>query len=215
MNIKNLNSSEAYKILEEARKLNPGEWVDHSINAGKVARKIAIALGEDADKAESYGYLHDIGRRTGRCGLKHIIEGYKYLTELGYTDVAKICLTHSFYTNTIEGCIGKWDMLDDEKEFIKKYIETVELNIYDKIIQLSDSIATSTGVTMVERRMVDVFFRYGFNEYTERNIRDRLKLQSEIEDRLGYSIYKLFKEELANNLESYKVEDAVAFKNEF
>lgn len=213
IDIENLNVKKACEILEEASKLNPGGWVEHSINAGKVARKLAIALGVDGDKAECYGYLHDIGRRTGRCNMKHVIEGYKYLTGIGYIEAARYCLTHSFFSNTIEGSIGEWDMLDDEKEFIKSYIEKVEFNIYDKIVQLADCISLNNGVTIMERRLIDVFFRYGFDEYTEKNIKERLILQSEIENKLGYSIYKLFKDELIDNLEKYKVKEIITLRN--
>lgn len=201
----------AKKLLEEANKMNPGGWYDHSLVVGEVAGKIAKALGEDEEKAKAFGYIHDIGRRVGRCQLKHIYEGYKYLSSLGYEEAAKICLTHSFFENKVEGVIGNWDMSEEEKNFVSNYIENTEFGIYDKIIQLSDTISLASGVTTLERRMTDVFFRYGFNEYTEYNFRVRLELQDSFEEKLGYPIYKLFKNEICEEIENDRVKKVVRF----
>lgn len=35
------STEQVYKELEEAGKRNPGQWIAHSINAGKAARFIA------------------------------------------------------------------------------------------------------------------------------------------------------------------------------
>jgi hypothetical protein len=177
-----------------------------------VAGKIAEALGENKDKAEAMGYIHDIGRRVGRCNLKHAYEGYKYLQSLGYNEASRVCLTHSFFENETESVIGKWDINDEERKFVEEYIKNTEFNIYDKIVQLSDCISLSSGITILERRMVDVFFRYGFDEYVERNLRARLNLQYEIEEKIGHSIYKLFQNEIIENLNTSKIENVVRFK---
>ena len=205
---KTLKVEDAKELLEGANKMNPGGWYEHSLVVGKVAHKLAKALGE---KAEAFGYIHDVGRRVGRCNLKHVYEGYKYLSSLGYEDAARICLTHSFFENKVEGVIGTWDVKEEEKEFVKKYIENTEFDIYDKIIQMSDCIALSTGVTTLERRMTDVFFRYGFNEYTEYNFRIRLELQDNLEEKLGYPIYRLFKNEICDEMENDRVKNVVRF----
>ena len=209
--IKTLKVEDAKELLEEANKMNPGGWYEHSLVVGKVAHKLAKALGEDAEKAEAFGYIHDVGRRVGRCNLKHVYEGYKYLSSLGYEDAARICLTHSFFENKVEGVIGTWDVKEEEKEFVKKNIENTEFDIYDKINQMSDCIALSTGVTSLERRMTDVFFRYGFNEYTEYNFRIRLELQDNLEEKLGYPIYRLFKNEICDEMENDRVKNVVRF----
>ena len=208
---KKLEVEVAKKLLEEANKMNPGGWYDHSLVVGEVAGKIAKALGEDEEKAKAFGYIHDIGRRVGRCQLKHIYEGYKYLSSLGYEEAAKICLTDSFFENKVEGVIGNWDMSEEEKNFVSNYIENTEFGIYDKIIQLSDTISLASGVTTLERRMTDVFFRYGFNEYTEYNFRVRLELQDSFEEKLGYPIYKLFKNEICEEIENDRVKKVVRF----
>lgn len=208
---KELSVNEAKKLLEQANEMNPGGWYDHSIVAGEVAYKIAEALNLDKEKAQAFGYIHDIGRKIGRCSLKHVYEGYKYLNELGYTDAAKICLTHSFFEANAEKVIGNWDMEESQKEFVKDFINNTTFDIYDKIIQIADTISLSTGITTLERRMTDVFFRYGFDENTEYNFRVRLELQNEIEEKLGYPIYKLFEKEITDELITDRVDKVVRF----
>lgn len=207
-----LTSNKALELLNEANKLNPGEWYDHSLIVGYVSSKIAEALNLDSDKAKAFGYIHDIGRRVGRCGLKHIYQGYKYLDNLEYTDAARICLTHSFFEEKIEDVIGTWDISREEKAFVENYITNIKFDIYDKIVQLADSISLPTGITTLERRMTDVFFRYGFNDKTEYNFKIRLELQNEIEEMLGYPIYRLFIKEVTEELNSDMVVDVVKFK---
>ena len=90
--------------------MNPGLWIEHSINVAKAARNIAEKLkGLDEDLAEAYGYVHDICRRVGAAKMKHIINGYRFLETEGYLDAARICLTHSFPTRNIEDSVGDWD----------------------------------------------------------------------------------------------------------
>lgn len=52
---------EAKLILEEGGRLNPGPWVEHSINVGRAAELIAKDdLELDKDIALVLGMLHDI-----------------------------------------------------------------------------------------------------------------------------------------------------------
>lgn len=64
----------------------------------------------DVKKAYIIGLLHDIGRKFGIKHFAHISDGYKYMMSLGYDEVAKICLTHSFNNKTTDEYIGNFDM---------------------------------------------------------------------------------------------------------
>lgn len=192
--MKDLSSKEAYEILMESAELNPGSWVDRSIHVAKCARKIAEGIGLDENRAESYGYMYDIGRRFGNTGLRHIIDGYNFMMEREYEDTARICLTHSFAKQNVKNGIGKWDCSDEEYKFVENYINNVEYNMYDKLIQLCDSLALPTGPILIERRLMDVDLRYGVNDKTTENWKAILNIQADIEKKMGYSIYKLFPE---------------------
>ena len=105
---------EAHRLLTEAESCNPGPWGDHSRVAAMCAERIAQATGLNAEKAYVLGLLHDIGRKFGVYHIPHVYNGYHYMMELGYGDVARVCLTHSFSTPDFRTYIGKFD-LEEEK----------------------------------------------------------------------------------------------------
>ena len=126
--------------------------------------------------------------------MRHTIDGYNFLKEQGYNEVARICITHAFITKDVENTIGEYDITNEEHTFIKKYLEEVEFDIYDKLIQLADSMALPNRIVLIETRLMDVCLRYGMNEKALENTKGIFKIQSEIEEKLGHSIYKLFPE---------------------
>ena len=111
---------EALKLIRNGLLFNPGLWGKHSLTAAHCAEKIARACGDmDAEKAYILGLLHDIGRKFGTRHLGHVYDGYVYMKSLGYDEVAKICLMHSFNNHTIDEYIGKFDVTDKELTIIK------------------------------------------------------------------------------------------------
>ena len=79
----------AEEILREAAKCNPGVWENHSFLTALCAERIAAACGDmDPEKAYVLGLLHDIKRKFGVSHLKHVYDGYRYMTELGYDEAA-------------------------------------------------------------------------------------------------------------------------------
>ena len=183
---------EAKIILEEGSKLNPGPWVDHSLNTGKAAQLIAR---EDKDLDENtalvLGMLHDIGRRYGVTSMRHSIDGYKFATEKGYDLWARICITHSFPVKNINAVFGKWDCSEAEYKFVKEYLDNIEISTYDKLIQMCDALALPTGYCLMEKRMLDVAMRHGVNEYTIEKWKATFEIQKYFEERIGKSIYSV------------------------
>ena len=183
---------EAKIILEEGSKLNPGPWVDHSLNTGKAAQLIAK---EDKDLDENtalvLGMLHDIGRRYGVTSMRHSIDGYKFATEKGYDLWARICITHSFPVKNINAVFGKWDCSEAEYKFVKEYLDNIEISTYDKLIQMCDALALPTGYCLMEKRMLDVAMRHGVNEYTIEKWKATFEIQKYFEERIGKSIYSV------------------------
>ena len=181
--------AEAEKILEEAGQFNFGPWVNHSRITAKCAEKIA-ELCEDLDSEKAYilGLLHDIGRKFGVRHLGHVSDGYKYMMSLGYDEVAKICLTHSFNNSTIQEYIGKFDVSDEELELIETALAKVNMDDYDKLIQLCDALAGSDGVLNIEDRMRDVKQRYGY--YPQEKWNSNIRLKNYFEKKTGNNIYK-------------------------
>lgn len=181
---------EAEKILLEAESCNPGPWGNHSRIAAHCAEKIALSCGDmDAEKAYILGLLHDIGRRFGTRHLGHVYDGYKYMLRLGYDEVAKICLTHSFSVPDISVYIGNFDITKEEQEEVAKALEQSVFDDYDRLIQLCDCLAGAEGVMDMEARMADVKQRYG--SYPQSKWDKNMRLKELFEERCGRNIYEV------------------------
>ena len=182
----------ALKELEIAGEMNPGKWVDHSLHVAMAAEHIANAVGTlDADKAYVCGLLHDIGRRTGVCAVRHIIDGYDYCSSRGWDEAARICLTHSFPVKDLEMDIGKKDITQEQYRFIKAYLERIEYDDYDKLIILCDSLGAADGFCILEKRFVDTTRRYGVFPFTVERWNKTYEYQRYFEQLAGQSVYRL------------------------
>ncbi len=182
--------AEAEELLKEAEKCNPGPWGNHSRVVAHCAEKIAEScVGMNSDKAYILGLLHDIGRKFGVRHLGHVSDGYTYMMSLGYDEVAKICLTHSFNNQTTAEYIGKFDTSDEELTLINTTLSSVSMDDYDKLIQLCDALAGSEGVLDMEERMLDVRNRYG--SYPQEKWDSNMKLKEYFEVRTSRNIYDL------------------------
>ena len=178
---------EAERLLQEAVACNPGPWGNHSRIAARCAEKIAEAAGMDSEKAYVLGLLHDIGRKFGVKHLAHVLDGYRYMIELGYQDAARICLTHSFCQPDISVYIGNFDIPETEQNRLQTMLSNLEFDDYDRLIQLCDCLAGSDGVMDMEARMLDVKRRYGF--YRQDKWDTNLWLKSCFEAKCGKDIY--------------------------
>ncbi len=179
---------DAEEILKEAEKCNPGPWGNHSRVAAHCAEAIALACGDiDSDKAYIVGLLHDIGRKFGGRHMGHVSDGYSYMMSLGYDEVAKICLTHSFNNKTTDEFIGNFDTTDEELKMVQDALEAAVLDEYDRLIQLCDALAGAEGVLNIEDRMLDVKRRYG--SFPQAKWDSNLELKRHFEEKAGKDIY--------------------------
>ncbi len=183
----------AEQILAEAEKKNSGVWVQHNRIAALSAEKIASHCGVDKEKAYTLGLLHDIGRRFGSVDLQHTILGYRYMLDLGYYESAKICLTHSFPYKDVHSYNGQDDCSKHDSSFIQEFIDSLDYNEYDRLIQLCDAISYPSGVLMLEKRFVEVVMRKGFDEYTIKKWKALLSIKEEFVFKVGCDVYSLFK----------------------
>ena len=82
--------------------------LQHAREVANICSIMASELGLNPKAAKRAGLLHDIGRRFGVRHLGHVSDGYSYMMSLGFDEVAKICLTHSFSNNNTDDYIGKF-----------------------------------------------------------------------------------------------------------
>lgn len=194
------NREQAEAFLIEGAEMNPGPWVQHSRLAARAAEAIAAHHPElDPDRAYILGLLHDIGRREGVFNLRHTIDGYNFLKQQGYPDAARVCITHSFVLQDINLYVGENDCTPDERRFLIEYLANLEYNIYDRLIQLSDTLALPTGFCLVETRLVDVALRYGVNQLTIPRWRAFFQIKQQFEEAIGQSIYDVLPDEVGHS----------------
>lgn len=180
----------AEQLLEEAENCNPGPWGNHSRNVAKCAEKIAaLCEGMDVKKAYVLGLLHDIGRKFGFRHMGHIYDGYQYMRKLGYDEVARICLTHSFCNQSMRDYIGNRDITTEEQKELEMALSELKYDDYDFLIQLCDSLAGAEGITTMEDRMNDVKRRYG--SYPQEKWDRNLELKRYFERKAGQDIYTI------------------------
>lgn len=182
----------AEQLLQEAQKLNEGPWITHSQYVARLAERIAQKAGMNKEKAYVYGLLHDIGRRNGQMEARHALEGYLFLSEIGFSEGARICLTHTFQYQDIEGIYDSWDCSEEEKQFIENYLNTIIYDDYDKLIQLCDALSLSDGYCYAEMKMVSSVMKYGFRETTLDKWSAILELKKYFDEKIQGDVYTLF-----------------------
>ena len=185
------NREKAITELNLAGELNPGPWTKHSHNVANAAELIAKSCGMDSEKAYVCGLLHDIGRRNGIAAVRHIIDGYDYAILQGWSDVARVCLTHSFPVKDIDADIGKKDITNEQYIFIKNFLDELEYDDYDKLIILCDALADANGFCVLEKRFIDTTRRYGIYPFSIDRWNKTYEYKEYFEKRIGRSIYYL------------------------
>ena len=190
----------AEQALEDAFKLNPGPWVNHSKYVAMACQNISSKCPHlDENMAYIYGILHDIGRYAGVSSERHLIDGYRYCMERGWEKAAQICISHAFMVKDISTSIGVFDMPLEDKEFMAKFIEESTYDDYDYLVQLCDALALPTGFCLLEKRFVDVAVRYGTHPATVERWKAVLKIKTDFEDVIGCSIYELLPNVVENS----------------
>ena len=114
-------------------------------------------------------------------------DGYSYMMSLGYDEVARVCLTHSFHDQTTDGYIGRFDTTEEELGIIRDALQTIVPDEYDRLIQLCDALAGSESVLDIEERMNDVKQRYGY--YPQEKWDNNIRLKQHFEEKMGKEIY--------------------------
>ena len=87
------------------------------------------------------------------------------MMSLGYDEVARVCLSHSFNDGDLYKYVGNFDTTEEETKLIKDGLEALVQDDYDLLINVCDAISGADGVMDMIDRMNDVKRRYGgFNQ---------------------------------------------------
>ena len=195
-----LTPGKAQEELRVAAQLNPGPWEQHSVSVATNARLIAQNVPElDRDKAYVMGLMHDIGRRAGVTGIRHIFDGYDYLMSIGDPDCARICLTHSFPLKDVKTFFGKYDCTEEQLVSLQDFLNHHEFDDYDILIQLCDAISLPNGACIMEKRLVDVALRHGLPDFTIEKWKAFMRTKKHFDQLCGCNIYDLLSNVLENS----------------
>ena len=190
----------ARKELSAAARLNPGPWEQHSISVANNAWLIAEHVPHmDSSKAYVMGLMHDIGRRAGITGIRHIFDGYDYMMRVSEPDIARICLTHSFPIKDVHTFFGKYDCTQDELDFMQSFLKRHEFDDYDILIQLCDAISLPDGACIMEKRLIDVALRHGLPDFTIEKWKAFMRTKTYFDRLCGCNVYTLLPNVLENS----------------
>lgn len=196
------NSQSVLTLLRSLMRNPESRVLEHMICVGDTAARIAEALRSkgyelNVDKVRAMGYIHDIGKLIGTIS-SHALVGYHYLQEQGYDqEYCNVCLTHSFPNGQPDCIIGS--RLDSQQENeIATLLKGHQRTLAEKIISLCDFLCLYNVMT-VDKRMIDLISRYGTWSGTQRCVLAVQELKAELDNMLGYNLYKLFPE-ICDNL---------------
>lgn len=183
---------QATNYLNEASRLNPGTWIEHSKNVALAAKLIAEKTTElSAEKAYIFGLLHDIGRRNGAMQARHAIEGYRFMLSQGYEACARICMTHTFQFKDINAIYDSWDCSEQDFEFAENYIRNIQYDDYDLLIQLCDALSLDIGFCLLEKKMVSSALKFGVKDINVEKWKATFEIKTYFDRLTGFSIYEL------------------------
>ena len=188
--------------LPDVRRLGFEGWENHSRSVALVAERVAGACGMDTDKAYAMGLLHDIGKSISKPdeNMTHHLTGYDILMEEGLPEMARIAITHTFYEG--QAMDHFWDIMarNGIAERTQKLLEAYQpFDDYDRLIQLADNMATSSGVTTIENRFCDVITRHLLPD-PGGNVRALYALKDYFDEKCGQNIYNLLKDEIIRTI---------------
>lgn len=196
--------SEAFSLLDvlvdgyskqfPADSNKPSLLRQHSLLVATCAEIIASKIhGMDNKKAYALGLLHDYGKviNEKQNKLFHGLCGYKILNELGYEEVGRICLTHTFIDKDFS--LQDYQSYDKkELQACQKLLKKMEYDDYDRLIQLSDMMVSVVGFNTIKQRMKFVREKYNIDCLTvKRKYRNVLRLKDYFDKLCGCDVYKL------------------------
>ena len=168
----------AYDLIERGNYLgnnmvndsiNTSSWLSHSLYEARLCEILANKLNLDVDIAFNYGLLHDYGRKYSH-NFSHVIKGFEELSDMGIRE-CRACLTHSFINdgrfsnNEIPDV--EYEYVDNKEQFSSEYddlsklLKNINYTDYDRILNISDLMASDRGILSPIDRIYDILSRRG------------------------------------------------------
>lgn len=185
------------KRCDQSSRFEFGHSKGMRIHAAMVAVSAEIIASRlphiDGQKAYLMGLFHDFGKLTYQDELSekfHGLEGFKALNKLGYDELARISLTHTFYEQELElKDYASYNPTEMRK--CKKLIKEVPFDDYDRLIQLCDRLSVGINYNLKQRM---IFIRQNYKipmTLVKKKYREALKLKKYFDEKCCCDVYKL------------------------
>lgn len=168
------------------------EYIFHTRGvAGACATIAALTSHLDPDKAFVLGLLHDYGKRYNERmdQVYHVRDGYQAMTELGYHDCARICLTHSYSKPDFD--TASFNFPPEWLQWAKDTMKTVIQDDYDRLVQLCDLFFEGLNIVPFESRLAGIQKRYQLSQPLTELYNHALENKHYFENLCGIDIYDL------------------------
>lgn len=173
------------------------KWRRHSLAAGIIAKRIALAVERAGGRADASltvagAVLHDIGRELS-CGLLHGWYGYLMLrADERFRRCARFCVTHWLKGRKEEEIRRSSTLSEKLIKTIKEAEDFQRLSLEDMVVCVADAMAQGELLVDIERRYADARIRYGNSVWISENLRRTLEFKYSIDGLIGYDLYGLF-----------------------
>ena len=165
----------------------------HTRNVARFAKIIAECIPFlDSEKAYILGLLHDYGKRINEREENrfHGREGYEEMLKLGYDDVARICLTHTFHIQNFSD--EEYNYPKEWLDWAKTKLRNYEYDDYDRLIQFCDMLTEGFNFVTIEQRAEGIARRYHLSAAQKQNlIRDALPLKRHFDILCKTDVYSI------------------------
>lgn len=169
-------------------------YIFHSRGVAYCCQEIAKKTKElDEDKAYVLGLLHDYGKRQPEklTGRFHGQEGYDVMNAMSYPDVARICLTHSFYAPNFNEKYYK-SYKPEWLSWAKEKMLGMEFNDYDYLVQLCDMFFEDINMVNIKERMKGIVKRYSLTwDDIEIQYEHVMNIKNYFDKKCNENVYKL------------------------
>lgn len=170
------------------------EYVFHTKGIAESCEIIAKQIASlNAEKAYVLGLLHDYGKKypEKELGGFHGHYGYDEMMQMGFPDVARVCLTHSFYASDFNK--------DDYKNYSSKDLDWAQDKLkniifddYDKLVQLCDMFFEGRNKVTFEKRFEGIMKRHNLSFDNIKNLYHHAEENKKyFDNKCGTDIYKL------------------------
>lgn len=147
----------------------------------------------NSEKAYVLGLLHDYGKKYPEKELNgfHGHWGYEEMMKMGYPAVARICLTHTFYSTDFDAnCFPSYPAKD--LAWAKKQLQQINYDDYDRIVQLCDMFFEKLNIVSIQKRFSGIMERYHLDFDTLKNSYDyAVKNKEYFDKKCQIDVYKI------------------------